>query len=72
MKYAVDRIENDIAVLENLNDGDILEVKVDLLPAGIKEKDIVVKKENSFLLDEKGKDDRLRRIREKMNKLKKH
>lgn len=72
MKYAVDRIENDIAVLENLNDGDILEVKVDLLPAGIKEKDIVVKKENIFLLDEKGKDDRLRRIREKMNKLKKH
>lgn len=72
MKYAVDRIENDIAVLENLSDGSILKIKVDLLPTGITERDIVVKSENSFLLDLKEKDNRLRRIREKMDRLKKH
>lgn len=72
MKYAVDRIENDIAVLENLSDGSILKIKVNLLPTGIIERDIVVKSENSFLLDQKEKDNRLRRIREKMDRLKKH
>lgn len=72
MKYAVDRIENDIAVLENLSDGSILKIKVNLLPTGITERDIVVKSENSFLLDQKEKDNRLRRIREKMDRLKKH
>lgn len=72
MKYAVDRIENDIAVLENLSDGSILKIKVNLLPTGITERDIVVKSENSFLLDLKEKDNRLRRIREKMDRLKKH
>lgn len=72
MKYAVDRIENDIAVLENLSDGSILKIKINLLPAEITERDIVVKSENSFLLDQKEKDNRLRRIREKMDRLKKH
>lgn len=72
MKYAVDRIENDIAVLENLSDGSILKIKVNLLPTGITERDIVVKSENSFLLNQKEKDNRLRRIREKMDRLKKH
>lgn len=72
MKYAVDRIENDIAVLENLSDGSILKIKVNLLPTGITERDIVVKSENSFLLDLKEKDNRLRRIREKMDRLKKY
>lgn len=72
MKYAVDRIENDIAVLENLSDGSILKIKVNLLPTGITERDIVVESENSFLLDLKEKDNRLRRIREKMDRLKKH
>lgn len=72
MKYAVDRIENNIAVLENLSDGSILKIKVNLLPTGITERDIVVKSENSFLLDLKEKDNRLRRIREKMDRLKKH
>lgn len=70
MKYAVDRIENDIAILENLSDGSTLEIKISLLPTGIKEKDIVRLENDKYILDVNEKDERLKRIREKMNRLK--
>ncbi len=70
MKYAIDKIEGDIAILENLSDCSTLEVNVGLLPAGIKEKDIVKLESGKYILDIKEKNETLRRIKEKFERLK--
>lgn len=71
MKYAVDRIENDIVVLENIDNNDIKKVSIKDLPYGIKESDILEFKEDIYQLDNNVKEDRLTRIQEKFNNLRK-
>jgi hypothetical protein len=70
MKYAVDRIENNIAILENIEDKNIIEISLDLLPNGVKEKDILKLENENYVLDNDEKEERLRRIKEKMERLK--
>lgn len=70
MKFAVDKIENDIVILENVSDNSILEVNVKNLPEGIKECDIVRLENNKYVLDNNEKNERLRRIKLKMESLK--
>lgn len=70
MKYAVDKIENDIALLESLVDKNKIEIDIRLLPNNVKERDIVVFDGDKYLLDNKEKEDRLKKLKEKMNKLK--
>ena len=41
MKYAIDRIEEDIAILENLETKEKLEVALNLLPENAREQAIV-------------------------------
>lgn len=43
MKYAVDEIIDDIAILENIETGKKEEVKLNYLPSGIKEGNILLK-----------------------------
>ena len=50
MKFAVDKIENDIVVLENLSDNSIIEVPLILIP-NVKEKDIIMYENNTFKFD---------------------
>lgn len=71
MKFAIDRIEKDIAVLENIDNNDIIEVNVNELPKNVKEKDIVKKENNEYVLDVKEKEERINRINEKFEMLKK-
>ncbi len=70
MKYAVDRVENDVVILQNLSDGSMKEEKKETFPFKIKEKDIVVKQEDGYVLDLNAKKERIKLIKEKMNKLK--
>ena len=70
MKFAVDRIENDIVILENIDDCMITQVNVNEFGFNIKEKDIVCFDGNKYYLDELTKEERLKRIREKMKRLK--
>ena len=70
MKYAVDKIEGDIIVLENVMTGEILNKNLSEFSFGIKEKDILIYKENKFILDGEDKNNRLNLLREKMEKLK--
>ena len=72
MKFAIDRIEKDIAVLENIDNNDIIEVYVNELPNNVKEKDIVKKENNKYILDIKEKEERISRINEKFKMLKKY
>ena len=71
MKYSVDRIENDIAILEDITTKEKIEINVNYLPKKIKEGTILEKKDDSFIIDEDEENIIRKRIMEKFNKLKK-
>lgn len=50
MRYSVERIEENIVVCE-ADDGNILKLKLDELPRGTREGDIIEKRENGFIID---------------------
>lgn len=50
MKYSIDIIEENIAVCEG-DDGNVLKLKLDELPKGTREGDIIEKTENGFIID---------------------
>ena len=70
MKYAVDRIEEDIVVLENIKTGEILEVSISNLPKGIHEGSILVKDNDKFLIDLDTEKERRESLRERLERLK--
>lgn len=72
MKYVVDKIEGDLAVLENTIDGNIINLPIDKLPNNIRETDVVLYDGINYKTDEKEKKDRILRIKEKMEKLRKN
>ena len=71
MKFAVDKIDNGVVLLENIKDNSKVEVSLDKLPLDVKETDILVYKNNKYEKDYIEKEERLRLIEEKMNKLRK-
>lgn len=70
MKYSVDKIEDDIVVLENLKTKEIFNVNISLFDGDINEKDIVILKNNKYQKQVAETNDRLKRLRQLMNKLK--
>lgn len=70
MKYIVDRIENNIAVLENLKDNKIISLSLNDLKINVKEKDVLVFDGKVYSLDDNEKEKRIRKIKEKMERLK--
>ena len=68
-KYAVDRIEEGFAVLENIKTREIKLVELLLLPV-VKEKDILVYKDDLYMIDDEERRKRLAIIQEKLAKLK--
>ena len=70
MKYAVDRIENNIVILENLNNKEIREVNIERIGFNINEGDILVFKNNRYYKDDKEKKNRISLLQEKLNKVK--
>ena len=71
MNFAVDKIDNGVVLLENIKDNSKVEVSLDKLPLDVKETDILVYKNNKYEKDDNEKEERLRLIEEKMNKLRK-
>lgn len=71
MKYAIDRIENNIAILENIETKEKINISISLLPSNIKEGNILLYKDNIYILDETEEETRRTRIMDKFNKLKK-
>ena len=49
MKYAVDKVEDDIVLLENIINGEKIMVKKEDFSFPIKETDIVIKKDDAYL-----------------------
>lgn len=71
MKYSIDRIENNIAVLENLQDKEKREVDISLLPKGSREGSILLFRNDKYELDLDEEEIRRKRIMEKFKRLKK-
>lgn len=71
MKYAIDKIEEKIVILENINNKEKKEVSLDALPNNIHEGNIVIYEDNKYLLDTQEEDIRRKRIMDKFNRLKK-
>ena len=72
MKYAIDRIEENIAILEDINTKEKLEININELPKEIKEGSILVFKDNKYIIDEDEEEKRRKIILEKFNKLKRN
>lgn len=70
MKYSVDKIENGIAILENIENNDLEEVLFSLLPSETKEKSILKKINSQFILDNEEEVKRTKLIQDKLNRLK--
>ena len=68
MRYIIDRIEEDFAVCENEETGEMEEIDVFLLPDGLDEGDILIYDEDldEFYLDYEEKKLRKARIEDKM------
>ena len=71
MKYAVDKVEDDIVLLENILNGEKITVQKECFSFPIKETDIVIKKDGAYLKEYKEKEDRIKIIKAKMEALRK-
>ena len=71
MKYIVDRIENDIEVLESFSDKKIINVPLENIKINISEGDVLIFDGKNYTLNIGEKEDRLKIIMEKMKRLKK-
>ena len=70
MKYAVDKIIDDIVVLEEITTGEIIEKKLMELPDNISEGNIVVFSNNKYVLDKDKELLRKESLRERLERLK--
>lgn len=71
MKYAIDRIEEDIVILENLETKEKEEVNMKNIVGEIHEGAIVIKNNDTYITDSKEESLRRKTLREKLERLKK-
>lgn len=71
MKFAVDKVEDDIVLLENIVNGEKIMTKKEKFLFSIKENDIVIKNNGVYEKDDKEKNDRIKIIKAKMEVLRK-
>lgn len=69
MLYAFDRIEEEYGVLISLENEEIKNVKLSLLPKEAKEGDILFFSDNSWILDKEKTEERKKLINDKFNSL---
>lgn len=69
MKYVIDEIIDDIAILENLTTKEKKEINISFLPNNVKEGNVLIEEEN-FKLDKNSEANRRKLIQDKLNKLK--
>lgn len=69
MKFAVDRIEKNIVLCQNLKTEEMYEFNLDSMPEDIEEGAIIKYVHNKFLLDKRAYNKRKKEIEEKMKKL---
>ena len=70
MKYAVDRIEENIAICQNLETEEKIELYLESLPKDIKDGSIIIFKDNKYEMDLTEEELRRKKIQDIFNKLK--
>ena len=70
MKYAVDRLEKNIVVLENISTKEMIQINKNKLGFSVSDGDILVYKNNKYYKDDNARAERLKMIQEKLNKVK--
>lgn len=70
--YAIDRIENDIVIAENLKTKEKIELKINEFPFELKEGTIFSIENNNIIKQEKTEQERREILRKKMERLKKY
>ena len=71
MKYAVDKIEDNIVTLENIIEGSKKNILLKDITFNIIEGDILMFNGKKYIKDDNLKNERLKKIQEKMNRLRK-
>lgn len=71
MKYAVDKVEHDIVLLENIINGEKKEIKKECFSFPVKEADIILFENGIYKKDNKEKSKRIKMIKAKMEALRK-
>ena len=69
MKYAVDRIINDIAILENIETNEMCEIDISTLPFSIHEGAIITLKNGVYYLEENEEDKRRKMIEDRFKRV---
>lgn len=70
MKFVVDRIEEEIIVLENIENKNLINIEKKQLNFAVNEGNVLIKKNEQFFLDEETEKTRRKKIQEKFAKLK--
>lgn len=68
-ELTIDRFEGDIAVCENRQTKEMINVKAEELPEGAREGNILIRKEGKFVLNQGKEQEISERIKEKMDNL---
>lgn len=71
MKYSIDRIEDKIAIIEDIITGEKKEINIALLPVNIKEGNIIKERNNVYIRDIETEKTRRTNLIYKFNSLKK-
>lgn len=71
MKYAIDRIEDNIVVIESIDTKEKLEINKEELPETIKEGSILIFDNDEYKLDLNEEELRRKKIQERFNRLRK-
>lgn len=70
MLYAIDRIENNIAICQQLETKEIIELALDILPSTIKEGAIIRSYDGRYIQEENIEKFRREQLRKKLDRLK--
>lgn len=70
MNYAVDRIDENIATIENIINKEKKEVSLELLPKNVKEGSMITLEGGTYILNSNEEEARRKIIEEKLNRLK--
>ena len=70
MKYAVDQIVDEIAVIEDIETGEKKEISLELLPEEVQEGNILLYQDNEYYINKEYEAVRRQSLEEKMEELK--
>lgn len=72
MKYIIDRIEDNIAILENQETKEMIDIDINELPANIKEGNVLIYDNKKYYINANIEEERKKNILEKFQKLRKN